>query len=498
MTEQPRSNPDNETPQPEPQPDKPSVISELHRQAEENLAAIRAKNEGKKPEKTGSDTVELSVEKHASPGDTTKTSAGESKPAFSTEIVPPPSPRGEASRPGEDEISPDENTIDVKFWPAGTKEPEDDVSRETLRLTHEKNEDAPTIPKEYVLSPEQIAEKKFREEYPEEREKQMIEEGIRQKMSEPSFRTACEANIIRDVMASVDLSDGERQNLAEGRQFSVRGFLGIRGAASIYARDLAGLIAGGMSITDIRDIKRTFFDDVVLRGKIMSQEDFEKLVDGSFENRMKQIAENEVKQEFGRRKDKWVEEMILHDRAEQEQAKATAAEEKRKTDAEEKNRQRVESSEALSPEEKSEKVKRAAYLWQQTYKIDRMLREKKYTDKFGYRKKVDGEDKIFRGKEGKKEAKADKNEMSKELVALAQEISGRDFREDAKAIRKAWKKKDLEKYITDEVEKVLTENGITFTKEGPPKILSGFKAGQESLKTHDAGIDLDTLPPDDE
>lgn len=128
-----------------------------------------------------------------------------------------------------------------------------------------------------------------------------------------------------------------------------------------------------------------------------------------------------------------------------------------------------------SEAEKKEKVKQAAILWEKTYEIDRALRRKRKSfDSFKYKKiSKGGEEKIFEGENAKKQAKKDKNKMSKELVRLANEILG-----EKKAIMKraknkfgeTVKKRDYERFITEQVMSVLEGEGIKFIKTRKEKI----------------------------
>lgn len=110
---------------------------------------------------------------------------------------------------------------------------------------------------------------------------------------------------------------------------------------------------------------------------------------------------------------------------------------------------RVEETENVSEEEKPEKIKQAAKAWKKTYEIDKDLRGGN-----------------LKG-EAKKQAKKDKNALSKELMTLAQEISGRNFLKDARDIKPKWGKRDLNKYITEQVQLTLEKEGIKFIKDKP-------------------------------
>ncbi len=144
-------------------------------------------------------------------------------------------------------------------------------------------------------------------------------------------------------------------------------------------------------------------------------------------------------------------------------------EEKAKTKGGDEEDQHTKAEPDETVEEREEKVRRAASLWEKTYEIDRALRRKRKSfDNFKYKKvSKDGTESVETGEKAKRMAQRDKHTMSKELVVLAQEISGRNFMEDAKAIKPKWKKRDLERYITEQVQLVLESEGIKFTKDKP-------------------------------
>lgn len=169
--------------------------------------------------------------------------------------------------------------------------------------------------------------------------------------------------------------------------------------------------------------------------------------------------------------------------AEQAELDKTMPKRKKKAGKSEEKEQKQE----MSEEEREEKIRRAAILWKKTFEIDKALRKKrKNFDNFKYKKiKKGGEEELFEGEEAKKATKRDKNAFSKELMALAEEISGVKFKEKAKEIKLKWKKRDLERFITDEVKATLEKEGIKFIEDEPKiKIVrrTGKKRSSEQIE----------------
>lgn len=300
----------------------------------------------------------------------------------------------------------------------------------------------------------------------EEYQKYINEKGI----TKEQYITEKEEQIFRDLWVGA-FKSAAAQFSSEREQ---KRFEDLRSNHKVLSGwEVENLLVAGWSVEEIKNVKHGFLSSKIksrLSDKPLSEEDFDSSIAAEISKSrddMKKTARQDAErlyEEMHRNAvDKYIERITKENQIKQQQIAEQEAK-KQAILAEEAAAQKA--KEEATPEEVADKVKRAAYLWQQTYKIDKFLRRKrKSLDNLKYKKKVDGEEKEYSGKEAKEEAKADKNQMSIELVKLAEELSARNFRRDAEKIKKRWSKKDLEKYITDEVEKVLTENGITFTKE---------------------------------
>lgn len=213
------------------------------------------------------------------------------------------------------------------------------------------------------------------------------------------------------------------------------------------------------------------------RKKLISFEDFKREaadLDLEFQLNVEGAGRQEKLRVLVEREETEIQKRVIERLEKEDQLPGQALKEqtatKEKIEAAEK--ERIEKAENMPEDEKQEKIRQAAILWEKAFKIDKALRRENF-DNFKYKKiKKGGEEDIFKGEQAKRQAKRDKNAMSKELVVLVQEISGRDFMADARQIKNKWPKKELERYITEQVMaalegKAINGKPIKFIKEQP-------------------------------
>jgi len=261
----------------------------------------------------------------------------------------------------------------------------------------EKKEEIPVLPKEIMLTPEQVAEKEFKKMHSEEREKEIIENRIQQKLNDPDFVEKCKKNIANRIMARADLIG----DIDDRGSFAVKGVFGIRGAAKLDIMDVAGLLASGMTPDKIREIKISLFGQIrIPRKGSISEEAFDKMIEKGLEMEIRKIATEEANNEWNKRKTQWLEQATLSAKAKEAEIQAVTAERKKQK----------------AEVEKEQGLEELKDVWGQAQEIDEILRSKprkyKYTTS-------DGE--ILTGK---KALETRKEILSTQAVKIADRISG--------------------------------------------------------------------------
>ena len=333
-----------------------------------------------------------------------------------------------------------------------------------------------------TVTPEEQAKQKIKEEYPKEKEDEIIKKGIEQKLKDPGFVAACEGNIFHKILASPKLSENQRRSLIDHGDFSVKGFL-----QKISRRDVVGLFAGGMEIEDIKKIKINFFTGKVEipGGNKKTSEELDKLVEDGLKDKVREIAKDEVENEWERRKKEKVDTESIKIQAQQ-------------AEAEEKKEVKIRKAEKLPVVDRMELVNKLRNTWKDAEKISKAL-------KTGRKLKTkNGEtNEIFDPKiENKKKELIEAGKaLSDEIINIANQLTGRKLKAEAYKetsyipnieTPNEEKQKEFREWITKVVEEIFKNQVEVIEKETGKKVR--FK--KELIKTSkteskDTGFVLD-------
>jgi len=339
------------------------------------------------------------------------------------------------------------------------------VSPDEETVVGKKNVAEPTKvekkPKEEAksLTPEEQAKQSLENEYPKERESAIIEKGIEQKLKDPGFITACERNIQRKLLEKSGLSEKERRSLIDDGNFPVKGFL-----QKLDIRDVAGLVAGGMSIKEIKNIKVSFFTEKVKMpdGEERTSEEFDKEIEKKIREKVEATAKEEVTREWERRKKEWVDSESIRIQAQQAESKEKPEKQPEK---------KIEKQEKLSVDDRVKQVNKLINTWKDAEKISKALKSGRKI------KTKNGEtDEVFDPKiEAQKEELIEAGKaLSDEIINIANHLTGRKLK--AEAYKETGytpdpenpnkeKQAEFRKWLTLEVEKIYKEQKKIIEKE---------------------------------